>query len=171
MAAIRLMGKNPGGWPGEDGLIYALIIGWSYLVAYLGIGMIVIGVLRRFAVVNLFASVLIHVLVILAGTGIPTVVQLMSIELRDAGYTLLQITNPFRSLYHLVDGGVPMEGSVLIKVVPAAAICVLLLNLRGVVRELLLVRLAPPTRVVEDEAELHPPPAAMPTNPWDEPAS
>jgi hypothetical protein len=52
--------------------------------------------------------------------------------------------------------------------VPAVAICVLLLNLRGVVRELQQVRIAPPPRVVEDEEELHPPPPMMPTSPWDE---
>ena len=51
--------------------------------------------------------------------------------------------------------------------IPAAAICVLLLNLPGVVRELQRVRSALPKRVVEDEAELHPPPEALPKNPWD----
>ena len=31
--------------------------------------------------------------------------------------------------------------------------------------------MAPPTRVFEDEAELHPPPEALPQNPWDEEGS
>jgi hypothetical protein len=70
-------------------------------------------------------------------------------------------------LSHVSDGGMA-EGYVLVLIVPAAAICMLLVNLRGVVRELQQVRIAPPPRVLADEAELHPPPEALPTNPWDE---
>jgi hypothetical protein len=124
---------------------------------------------RRVAVVTMLASVLIHFLVLLAGSGIPTAIQLMSVELRYAEYSLLQITNPIWSLMHLAEGGVPAESQVLILIIPGVAVCVLLLNLRGVVRELREVRVAPPIRVLADEAELHPPPPSMPTNPWDEP--
>jgi hypothetical protein len=56
---------------------------------------------------------------------------------------------------------------VLLVVVPAAAICVLLVNLPGIVRELARVRTELPLRVAKDEAELHPPPAAVPQNPWE----
>jgi hypothetical protein len=155
------------GWPGADELLLLLIIGWGYLVAYLGLGMLVIAALRRVAEVTMLASVLVHFLILLAGSGIPSVVQAMSVEMRDLEYSFLQITNPFWSLSHIADGGVA-EGYVLVFIVPAAAICMLLLNLRGVVRELQQVRIAPPPRVMADEAELHPPPEALPTNPWDE---
>lgn len=159
------------GWPSAEELVYVLIVGWAYGVAYLGIGRIAIALLRRVSQVNLFAGFLIHFLIILAGSGIPTTIHLMSLNLRDADYSYWQITNPFWSLAHLVDGGVITEGPVLILLVPAAAICVLLLNLRSVVNELQAVRIAPPTRVVEDEAELHPAPEQLPQSPWDEPAS
>jgi hypothetical protein len=155
------------GWPGSDEVLLLLVIGWGYLVAYLGLGMLVIAALRRVAEVTMLASVLVHFLVLLAGSGIPAVVQAMSVEMRDLDYSFMQITNPFWSLTHISDGGIA-EGYVLVLIVPAAAICMLLLNLRGVVRELLEVRIAPPPRVVADEAELHPPPEALPTNPWDE---
>jgi len=168
MTVSALSGKGPGPWPGADALFYLLIVGWAYLVAYLGLGMLIVGVVRRVAVVTMLASILIHFLVLLAGSGIPTAVQLMSVELRYVEYSLLQITNPIWSLMHLAEGGVPPESQVLILIIPAAAVCVLLLNLRGVVRELREVRVAPPPRVLEDEAELHPAPAPMPTNPWDE---
>jgi hypothetical protein len=157
-----------GFWPGADEMFYLLVIGWSYLVAYMGLGMLVIGALRRVAVVTMLAGVLIHFLVLLAGSGIPTAIQLMSVELRDAEYTLLQITNPIWSLKHLVDSGVTPESEVLILIIPAAAVCMLLLNLPRVVRELREVRIAAPPRVLEDEAALHPRPESLPTNPWDE---
>jgi hypothetical protein len=164
-----LSGKGPGPWPGAEELFYLLIVGWGYLVAYLGLGVLLIAGVRRVAVVTMLASVLIHFLVLLAGSGIPTAIQLMSVELRYAEYSLLQITNPIWSLMHLAEGGVPAESQVLILIIPGVAVCVLLLNLRGVVRELREVRVAPPIRVLADEAELHPPPPSMPTNPWDEP--
>jgi hypothetical protein len=170
MAVSALSGKGPGGWPGGEELLYLLIIGWSYLVAYLGLGLLVVGQLRRVAVVTMLANVLIHFLVLLAGSGIPTAIQMMSVELRYIDYSLLQITNPIWSLIYLTNNSLPAEANVLVLIVPAAAFCILLLNLRGVIRELREVRIAPPSRVAEDEAELHPAPAAQPTNPWDEPA-
>jgi hypothetical protein len=157
-----------GGWPGLHEVLFLLLIGWGYLVAHLGLGLLLVRLLRRFATVTMLASVLIHFLLLLAGSGIPTAIQLMSVELRFVEYSFLQITNPVWSLAHVGDGGM-IEGQVLVIVVPAVAICVLLLNLRGVIRELQQVRIAPPPRVVEDEEELHPPPPMMPTSPWDEP--
>ncbi len=156
------------GWLSAGDLLLLLIIGWGYLVGYLGLGMIVVSALRRVAEVTMLASVLIHFLVLLACSGIPAVFQMMSVELRNVDYSYLQITNPFWSLKHLARGAA-MEAYVLATVVPAAAVCILLLNMPGVIRELRQVRVALPARVAEDEAELHPPPEALPTNPWDEP--
>jgi hypothetical protein len=161
--------KAPVGRPTPDEFFYFLVIGWGYVVAYLGLGLIVVGLLRRVAVVTMLASVLIHFLVVLAGSGIPTAFQLMSVELRYVEYSYLQVTNPFWSLMHIADGGI-LDAYVLVLIVPGAAVCVILLNLRSVIRELQQVRTALPTRVVEDEAELHPTPAELPANPWDEPA-
>ncbi len=158
-----------GGSPSEQELFYLLVVGWGYLVAYLGLGMLVVRALRRLTLVTMLASVLIHILVVLAGTGIPTAIQFMSVDLRYVGYSRLQVSNPFWSLAHLAEGGIFADGHVLILIVPAAAVCILLLNLGGVIRELRAVRIAPPVRVIEDEAELHPPPESLPTNPWDEP--
>ena len=151
-------------------MIYVLVIGWGYLVAYLGIGLLVIGVLRRFAVVTMLACVLIHFLLLLGGFGIPYAIKSMSMQLRDADYTFLQITDPILSLYHVGTGGVMADTRLLLVVIPSVAICVLLANLPNVIRELRVVREAAPKRVQEDEAELHPPPEALPSNPWDEPA-
>jgi hypothetical protein len=171
MAVSALSGNGPGRWPAMDQLFYLLIIGWSYLVAYLGLGRLVVGAVRRVAVVTMLASILIHFLVLLAGSGIPTAIQLMSVEMRFVEYSLMQITNPIWSLMHLADNnGLPQEGNLLMVVVPAAAACMVLWNLRSVVGELQEVRITPPARVLEDDAELHPGLPPAPTSPWDEPA-
>jgi hypothetical protein len=167
MIATSFISTARGGWPGFEELFHLLAIGWGYLVAYLGLGLLVVRALRRFAVVTMLASVLIHFLLLLAGSGIPTAIQLMSVELRFVEYSFLQITNPFWSLAYVAHGGM-MEAHVLILIVPAVAVCVLLLNMRHVIDELQQVRIALPPRVAQDELELHPPPAELPKNPWDE---
>ena len=70
----------------------------------------------------------------------------------------------------MADGGVLSDAAVIALVVPGVAVCMLLLNMPSVIRELRVVREAAPARVLQDEAELHPPPEALPQNPWDEPA-
>ncbi len=147
---------------------YFIVIGWGYLVAYLGLGRLVVAMLRQFAVVTMMACALIHVLLVLAGSGIPTSIQWMSVSMQHREYSFLQITNPFWSLYHVLNSSLSGDSLVLVIVVPAAACCMLLLNMPSIVRELRQVRTLPPTRVLEDEAELHPEPIAGPQNPWEE---
>lgn len=168
IVAVRRPG---GGWPGATECTFFVIIGSAYLIAYLGLGRLLIAQLRRFTMVTMFAGVLIQVLLVLAGSGIPTAIQLMSIELRNAEYSYLQVTNPIWSLNFVADNATTEEAARLLMVVPAAAICVLLLNLPSLVRELHRVRVALPTRVAQDEAELHPEPVPGPSNPWEEEVS
>jgi hypothetical protein len=161
--------SGPIGWPHIEELQYLLLIGWGYIVAYLELGLLVVSGLRRIATVTMLACVLIHFLLLLAGFGIPYAVKSMSIELREADYSFLQITDPFCSMAYVADGGVPSDATVIALVVPGVAVCVLLLNMPSVIRELRVVRESAPKRVLQDEAELHPPPEAQPQNPWDEP--
>jgi hypothetical protein len=160
--------RGRSGVPSIDEIFYLLVIGWGYLVAYLGIGLLTIGVLRRFAVVTMLACVLIHFLLLLGGFGIPYAIKSMSMVLRDVDYTFLQITDPFYSLYHVGAGGALADTRKLLVIIPSVALCVLLANLPNAIRELRVVREAAPKRVQEDEAELHPPPETLPSNPWDE---
>jgi hypothetical protein len=153
--------------PNTDEMIYMLVIGWAYLVAYLGLGLLVIRLLRRVAVVTMLACVLIHFLLLLAGFGIPYAIKSMSMTLRDVDYTFLQITDPIFSLYHIANGGAFVDTQKLLLIVPCVALCVMLANMPGVIRELRVVRQAAPKRVLEDELELNPPPESLPSNPWD----
>jgi hypothetical protein len=114
--------------------------------------------------------VLIQLLLLLAGFGVPYAIKSMSIRMRDADYSFIQITDPFFSMAYVGDGGLLTDAAVIALIIPGVAICVLLLNMPSVIRELRVVREAAPARVIQDEVDLHPPPEALPQNPWDEPA-
>jgi hypothetical protein len=168
VASYKSAGSS--GWPHAEELVYLLVIGWGYIVAYLGLGLIVVGGLRRIATVTMLASVLINFLLVLAGFGVPYAVKSMSTKLRDADYSFLQITDPFYSLAHVAYGGVTSDSNVIALAVPGVAICVLLLNMPRIIGELRIVRESAPVRVIRDEAELHPAPESLPQNPWEETA-
>ncbi len=149
--------------------VYFIILGWSYVVIFLGVGRLLISLLRRFLFVSIAAGFLLHAILLLLACGIPQIVFLMSSSFNtSSGYSLIQITNPVWTLVTLVDSGVfSVEGHVLILILPATAVVVLLLNLRSVAAELHYQRRSLPVRVAEDEAQLHPAPVPGPTNPWD----
>jgi hypothetical protein len=169
--AVMIFRPTSSGSTHTDEILYLLVIGWSYLVSYLGIGLLVIGGLRRIATVTMLASVLINLLLLLAGFGVPYAIKSMSITLREADYSFIQITDPFCSMMHVTDGGAFKDANKIALVVFCAAVCVLMLNMPRVIRELRIVREAAPSRVIADEAELHPAPESLPQNPWDEPAA
>ena len=159
---------SSGGAMTSVNVAYLAILIWSYAVAFLGFGRLMINALRRWAYVPMSAAFLIHVILVLSAIGVPTVIQTTSRELRNSGYTLWQMTNPVWTIYELGRRGpASVEGEVLILVLPAAALIALLLNMRSIATELLLQRTAVPVRIIEEEAELHPAPAPKPTNPWD----
>jgi hypothetical protein len=146
----------------------AVVLLWGYVVGYLGLGRIVISWVRRWTFVSLTAGLLIHLLLVGAGVGIPLGIQTMSRALRNEGYTLLQMSNPFWTIVQLLDRGMgSLPVPILVILVPAFGAAMLLLNMKSVAAELLRHRVAPPTRVLEEEAELHPPPVPGPSNPWE----
>jgi hypothetical protein len=156
------------GGASTDVYIYAVILAWSYVVGYLGIGRLLIGVMRRFSYVSLTAGFLIQLLLVLAGIGVPLTIQVTSRMLRNSGYTLLQMSNPFWTLVELLDhGSGAVQAPVLVLVLPAIAIAVLMLNMPAVATELRRHRVAAPVRVIEEEAALHPTPTPGPSSPWD----
>jgi hypothetical protein len=170
--AVMIVRPSSGGGPSHtDEILYLLVIGWGYLVSYLGIGLLAISALRRIATVTMLASVLINLLLLLAGFGVPYAIKSMSVTMREADYSFLQITDPFCSMLHIADAGLVTDGNKIALIVTTAAVCILLVNMPRVIRELRVVREAAPSRVLADEAELHPAPESLPQNPWDEPAS
>jgi hypothetical protein len=168
LVVLGITSSTGPGWTPAETVVYFLILAWAYVVAYLGFGRLIINALRRWAYVPMSAAFLIHIVLMLAAIGVPTVIQLTSRELRNSGYTMLQMGNPVWTLGELIDNGVSsVSGEILILIIPAAAFAALMLNMRSVATELLYHRIAPPVRVAEDEIELHPAPAAKPTSPWE----
>lgn len=147
-------------------------LGAAYLMIYLGGGLLLLRLLRRIGHSGMLLTILIHILLVLLGCGMPVVVQMMSPDWYQTGYTLLQISNAFWTLAHVVDRtALPIEAPILLTFVPLAAAGIFLLNLPGIVREVRFVRMAKPPRVEEEDAELAaqtaPPPEPKQISPWD----
>jgi hypothetical protein len=130
------------------------VLGSSYVVVYLGLGLLLIRLFRRFTSAGLVLSVLLQVFLLLLGCAAPLVIQWSFLSLRYAGYSLLHITNPF---WTLIEAGNMSSLTVLdaaLVLVPLAAVAVFCLNLPGLLREIRIVRIIKPQRVVEDDADL-----------------
>lgn len=157
------------GGPNGEQIFFFLTLGWSYLVLYLGMGKLIIGLMRRFAFVSLTAGFLTHIILLLIGCGGPQVLAYMTSTTQFGNnYSLLHITNPLWTLIELIDSSpAAIDAWTVLVVVGSAAVIVFLLNLRSVAVEIQHHRRSLPERVAEDEALLHPEPEEGPANPWE----
>ncbi len=174
-AAILAMAALPyaatATWPRiADAIPLFCALGFCYLVSYLGVGLLILRVLRRFFPITVLASVLLHAIMIFFGCALPMILS----ELMPgwSGYNLLQIANFAWTLAEIVDQGsnFAYAGSLMV-ILPSVAAAVFALNVPGVIRELQYVRVAAPARVLEEDAALaaadSPPPPPQPASPWD----
>ncbi len=166
---LGLVTSTQRGAPNSDQLFYFYSIGWSYFVFYLGLGRLLINLLRRFAYVSLTAGFLLQIILLLVGCGGPQILSFMSSSLQfGSQYTLLHITNPIWTLIELLNGrALTSQALTILFIVGPAAIIVFLLNVRSVAVEIQHHRSSLPERVAEDEAVLHPEPEPGPANPWE----
>jgi len=163
---------GPWGTNFTEMIVTFCVLGFCYVVFYLGLGLLLMRAIRRVAHVGLLMSVLLQIALIAAGCLVPLVIQLTSPILRDWGYSLLHVTDPFWTLVEVIDGrSLPPQTPVLLVILPLAALAVFALNLPGLGRELQSVRIAKPERVAREDAEraarLHPAAGPLPKNPWD----
>jgi hypothetical protein len=153
-----------------DRVLAFIAAGFSYVVIYLGLGRLIVNVLQRVAPVGIALSLMVQILLLVAGCGIPLIIYLMSLN-RGSGYTLLQITNPIWTLVELVDSGTGLAyaDAILMTLVPTA-ILLFLANLPSVAAEVRHVRIAKPLRVAQEDAlaAAQKAPPRVKTNPWDE---
>jgi len=152
--------------------VFAVLI-TCYVIAYLGVGSLIMRLLRRVTEVTLFLSGLIHVLLLISGVALPILAESVRQSWRLDEYSLLQMSNPFWTLAYVVDtGALPPESTALVVFIPALTGIVFLVNLPVVLREIRHTRIAAPARVIEEDAELaaiaHPPKHES-SSPWDEP--
>lgn len=172
--AVFPAGGGPfgGGLTWEDSLFNLAGLGFCYVVIYLGLGRLLVGLLRKRLNIGLMVGVLLQVLLLLAGCLIPLTLHWMS-DARDS-YSLLELPNPIWSLavatFEPRLAGDFADIAVMRLVLPVVALVVFLLNLPGVVAEVRHVRIGKPRRVAEEDqalAALHAPPPVAPINPLD----
>jgi hypothetical protein len=140
----------------------------SYVAVYLGIGNILLYLIRRISSVTLFTAAVIQCLLVLIGTAAPYLIAEFN---RSYGrsYSLLHVTNPFWSCIELLEdpNSIVSAHAIPWLVVPPA-IVIFFINLWLVAPRVREQAVAKPLRMVEEDAALAPPPAAPPpASPWD----
>ncbi|MGE0607934.1 MAG: ABC transporter permease [Pirellulales bacterium] len=156
-------------------LLFALLA-YCYTAIYLGLGQLILAWMRRrFAVSEVFA-VLLQALLQLLLCAVPAVINAYVENWRE-NYTLLQFVNPWWTIPELWFSGLgpdPWLGIdqelALVLTVPPLAALIIFVNLRGVAEEVRKTRIAPPVRVLEEDAALHAkevPTAPVQVSPWD----
>ena len=118
----------------------------------------------------MLGALLIHILLVLVGCGIPLLPQLFGSSVQTSGqHWTMRLLNPYVTLSDFSRGAVdPIERIGIVTVLGGFAACALLLNFRSIVAEMNLVHEAAPQRVQEDDAVLTPAEPQGPLNPWDE---
>jgi ABC-type transport system involved in multi-copper enzyme maturation permease subunit len=164
-------------WMGHDGapsdmtLAVFSMMAVAYVVAYLGIGRLMLLFMRRFVWGGLAMGFVVQIFVAGMGALVPFLVQFIS---RWGSYvdeyTLLQASNWGWTLMAVADNDLTGADQLVYLLVPGVALIVFMANMMLAVREIAAHREATPQRVIEDELELHPekaPKPAGPQNPWD----
>jgi hypothetical protein len=172
MEVFDFSGLRRSSWLDGGQILAFGVLGVSYITIYLGIGLLLTRLLRRFTRVEVLLTLLIQCLLVLMGLFLPYVVQ--SFVLQNPHYeefTLVRMPDPICSLVQVVDrSSLPSEVYLLLVMVPMFALIVFLLNLPWVAREVRQVRIAKPERVAEEDAELaaqKAPAGPVRTSPWD----
>jgi hypothetical protein len=152
-----------------DQAVYFLVLGWSHVVIFLGLGRLLISFARRYIYVSMTAGFLLQVILLLVASGTPQIIAFLTLSQQySTQYSLLHMSNPIWTLYVLFDEGAnSIEALVQACILVPAALIVLMLNMRTVAAEVQYQRRALPVRVAEEEAALHPAPEPKPINPWE----
>lgn len=152
-----------------DWLLFATLA-VAYVVLYLGVGRLLVLLLRQLGRVTMLLTFLVNVFLAVVGVAIPLFFQAWLEGYGRMSYSLVQLTNWVWTLEEAGDGNLLSFSLVPIIVYGSAGI-VFLLNLLFAIYEVEQVRLVTPERVLRDELELHPPPddSQRRASPWDEP--
>lgn len=143
-----------------------LVLGFSYLAGYLGLGRLAIHAIRRVAPLSMLGCFLIHVLLLLTGAGLTELIRASLTRYARAPYGWYDMANPFRTIDAVVDQDLsPVEVLTLLMLVPGVAFCVFMVNLVLAAREIRQTRAPLPQRVIEDDALLRPVVTQV-ANPW-----
>lgn len=143
----------------------------GYLAAYLGVGRLVALWLRRYLYFGLLLPVVIHVLLLALGAGLPLLLQAWLFGFAEfEDYSVLQAPNWIWTLIETLDGNILADPAVPILVVSAGLVA-FFVNLLAGREEVEQVREAVPLRVLQDDEALHPEriaKAKKPSSPFDD---
>lgn len=154
----------------RDQVIMVCVLGLSYVALFLGLGRVLLGWLAAYLQVTPAIRVLVHTLLLFVGTIVPLTIQMSLPVLRHEGYTLLQLTNPFWTMAEAIDHSPTHAVWTVSLILGAAALAVFMFSLPAIADEVRQVRIAVPSRVAEEVAELATaaPQVHVKTNPWDD---
>ena len=158
-------------------VLWMSILPPAYAICYIGLARLIVISLRPFRYIGILGAFVLNLLLVLAGTLGPFVLQMLAGKYMGYDYTWLQTTNWAWTLFEVGDDSYRLmrlpflRMPVVVVIVPLAAAFLFLLNLIFAAREVAQVRRATPKRVVEDDVELQPvppPEPATPTSPFDD---
>ncbi|MDZ4780461.1 MAG: hypothetical protein SGJ19_09440 [Planctomycetia bacterium] len=139
-----------------------------YLAGYLGLTRLIMLLLRRAGWGTMFMSLLVTILLILLGCGIPLSIHLMEPFWRSE-YSLVEASNPFWTLMEMSEDSLPISQQLaVLALLGLPTGLIVLLNLPTIAREVQQVRASKPRRVVEDDKSLQPSAEPLRKNPWDD---
>ncbi len=150
-----------------------------YVIIYVGITRLVMLLMQNVAQGGIFLSLLLGIVILLTGTIVPLLVQMgiTGYYRTTFDYSVLLLPCPFAAPWGIFDNRLTeisllgMSVSVEVVLLTTCAGCMLILNMLLAAREVDRQREAPPQRVLEEEAALHPEKAkTTPNSPWDEDA-
>ncbi len=128
----------------------------GYLAAYLGVGRLLALWLRRYVYFGLLLPVVIHMLLLALGAGLPLLLQAWLFGFAEfEDYSVLQAPNWIWTLIETLDGNILADPAVPILVVSAGLVA-FFVNLLAGREEVEQVREAVPLRVLQDDEALHP---------------
>jgi hypothetical protein len=142
------------GFRGASSNLNWLLFTWlaaGYVVAYLGIGRLIVIALRQLAPVGIAAATLIQVSIAGMGALVPALLQAWMQSYRFLNYSTLQASNWVWTLAEAAEGdiwafrGVPT-------LIGLAAVIIFIVNLFLTTAEVEQVRQETPLRVLQDEA-------------------
>lgn len=145
-------------------------LGFLYIAVYLGLGRMLLEVVRRRIAVPLPVGVLVQVVLLVLGCVLPLILYFL-LSIQPVRYSVTQITNPFWTIGAVYDNDIqPAELVLVYFALIVAAVFFFLASLPRLAYEVTRVHIAKPRRVVEEEAAERPQPAATaaPSSPWDE---
>lgn len=142
------------------------LLGTAYVIASVGLGRLIVAVLRRFATLSLLGCFLIHFLMQLAGAGFAEIIRSSISRYGRLPFNWFDIASPIKTLIAVADNATtPSETLTALCIVSGIAACTLLLNLALAAREIQQTRTPIPQRVLEDNLELKPTEELV-ANPW-----